>query len=374
MLRSATLFYFGWLPVLSDRGDGPVLSMNYEPTLTVLIAAHNEADIIGARLDNVFDQAYPIDKLQVIVASDWSTDSTDDIVRKYSDQEVLLCRATQRGGKIAALRAAEPYICGEVIVFSDADSTFLPGSLQKLARHFSDAKLGAVSGREVRPPGKRQANGRGEGLYNRLETQVKRLEAKVGNQVLLHGGIFAIRRELLPYVPDHLTHDAIVPARLVLDGYRVGYEPDAISLEAYELDSHQDWLRRIRTVMQAYQSYQYVRQVLNPLRSGFYAVQVWSHRLLRWLVLPFLAIIFVSSALLAVHSMLYLVLVGLQLLAYLVATVGFLLDRADRRPAFFYFPFYFMYLHSAAIYALWLSWKGQKITTWRPAVRSAARS
>jgi cellulose synthase/poly-beta-1,6-N-acetylglucosamine synthase-like glycosyltransferase len=348
--------------------------MDYEPGLTVLIAAYNEEDVISARLENLLSQEYPRNKLQVIVASDGSTDRTDEIVRGYSERNVLLVRAEGRGGKIAALRVAEPAIQGEVVIFSDADSTFLPSALKSLARHFSDPKVGAVTGREVRPPGKLKGKGQGEGLYNRIETQVKRLEGRVGNQVLLHGGICAVRQELLPYVPDHLTHDAIVPARLVLDGFRVVYEPEAVSMEAYELDSRQDWQRRIRTVIQAYQSYLYVKQVLNPLRSGFYAVQVWSHRFLRWLVLPMLIITFVSNALLAIDSRLYFYLLDMQLLAYLASGVGYALDRMGRQHIFFYFPFYFMYIHAAAFYALWLSWRGQKVTTWRPAARSARTS
>ncbi len=362
-----------WLLAHSKRPVMPAhfqpLPAHYQPALTVLIAAYNEEEVMGPRLENVLSQEYLAEKLQVIVASDGSTDRTDEIVRTYAERGVLLVRSEPRSGKIAALRSAEPHIRGEVVVFSDADSTFLPGALKYLARHFANPKVGAVTGREMRPPSKDQGKGRGEGLYNRIETQVKRLEAKVGNQVLLHGGIFAMRRELLPYVPDHLTHDAIVPARLTLDGYRVDYEPQAVSLEAYELDSRQDWHRRIRTVMQAYQSYLYVKEALNPFKSGFYAVQIWSHRFLRWLVLPLLVITFVSSLLLAPHSLVYLILTGLQLLAYLAATVGYLLDRNGKRPAFFYFPYYFVYIHTAAFYALWLSWRGQKVTTWRLAAR-----
>jgi cellulose synthase/poly-beta-1,6-N-acetylglucosamine synthase-like glycosyltransferase len=365
-----------WLIACFKQMPSPTSSSpaNFEPALTVLIAAFNEEDSINSRLENILKQDYPTDRLQVIVASDGSTDGTDEIVRSYSERGVLLVRSEPHAGKITALRAAEPAIQGQVVVFSDADSSFLPGALQKLAQNFNDPKLGAISGRELRPAKERLGMGRGEGLYNRIETLVKRLEGRVGNQVLLHGGIFAMRGELLPYIPDYLTHDAIVPARLVLAGYKVGYEPEAVSLEPYELDSRQDWHRRIRTVMQAYQSYLYVKEALNPLRSGFFAIQVWSHRILRWLVLPLLVIIFVNSLLLAGHSVLYLTLMGLQALAYLAAGVGFLLDRSGKRPAFFYFPFYFVYIHSAAFFALCLSWKGQKVTTWHPVVRSNART
>jgi len=342
---------------------------SYQHPITVLIAAHNEEAVIAPKLDNILGQDYPSDLLQVIVASDHSTDRTDQIVRGYAGRGVVLCRADQHGGKIAALRAAEHLINGQVVVFTDADAVFQPGAIRTLVRHFKDPKVGAVSGREIRPGTGPQDKGKGEGLYNRIETLVKRLEARVGNLVVLHGGIFAIRRELLPYVPDHLTHDGIVPCQLTLDGYVVRYEPQAVSVEAYHLDSRQDFKRRIRTVLQAYQSYLSVKEALNPFRTGFFAIQVWSHRILRWFVFPILMVVLITNLLLVGQSPFYLALAVLQGICYLLAMIGFLLDRAGLRPGLFYFPFYFVYLHLAAFYAILLSWSGRNIATWQSSRR-----
>lgn len=337
-----------------------------QPTLTILIAAHNEESVIGQKLDNLLEQAYPPELLQIIVASDHSTDRTDEIVQSYASRGVILSRAPEHAGKIAALRAAEPLITGQVVLFTDADSFFQPGALVNLARHFSDPQVGAVSGRETRPV---TSQGKGEGLYNRIETLVKRLEGKVGDQVLLHGGIFAMRRELLPYVPNHLTHDAIVPLQLVLKGYRIRYEPEAVSEEAYNLDTRQDWTRRIRTVMQAYQSYQYVKDALNPAKTGFYALQVLSHRFMRWFVFPVLLLVFISNLLLLPVSPIYQAIFILQALCYFLALIGFLLDRAGKQITIFYFPFYFLYIHLAAFNAILLTWRGSQVATWHPAQR-----
>lgn len=340
---------------------------DFEPSLTLLLAAYNEEAVIRARLENLLAQDYPAAKLQIVVASDQSSDRTDAIVQEYASRGVLLCRARQHAGKIAALRDAEPHITGQVVVFTDADAMFQPRALRLLARHFADPTVGAVSGRETRPGAGPAGQGRGEGLYNRIETLAKTLESQVGSQVLLHGGIFAMRRELLPYVPDHLTHDATVPLELVLKGYRVLYEPQATTVEAYHLDSRQDWARRIRTVAQAYQSYLYVKDALNPIKTGFYALQVCSHRFMRWFVFPVLVLVGLSSLLLWGQAPIYRLLVAAQGFCYALAFVGFLLDRAGKRPFVFYFPFYFVYIHLAAIYAIWLTWRGQKVTTWRTA-------
>ena len=361
------LLLFSLSKLMQFKPTAVSLQQDFQPALTVLVAAYNEEAVIGERLENILAQGYPLGLLQVIVASDQSTDRTDEIVQGYAARGVLLCRAAQHGGKIAALRDAEPHITGQVVVFTDADAMFQPGALRKLARHFADPKVGAVSGRETRPGASPTGMGKGEGLYNRIETLVKTLESRLGDQVLLHGGIFAMRRELLPYVPDHLTHDAIVPLDLVLKGYRVSYEPEATTVEAYHLDSKQDWRRRIRTVAQAYQSYLYVREAMSPLKTGFYALQVWSHRFVRWFVFPVLTVVLLSNLLLWGQAPVYRVLAVLQGLCYVCAGVGFLLDRAGKRPVIFYFPFYFVYIHLAAFYAIWLTWRGEKVTTWRTA-------
>ncbi len=339
---------------------------NYSPTVTVLIAAHNEEKVIRQRLENILAQGYPRDRLQVIVASDASTDGTERIVQEYENRGVLLCRLYPQGGKVAALRAAEKSITGQVVVFTDADTTFEPGAIQTLVSHFEDPQVGAVTGRETRPD---TGKGKGEGLFNRIETLTKRYEGKVGNQVLLHGGIFAMRRELLPYVPDHLTHDAIVPPQLALQDFRTLYEPEAVSVEAYNLDSSHDWRRRIRTVSQSLQSYLYVKDALNPFKSGFYALQIWSHRFMRWFLFPVLVLILLSNLALLGTSAIYQVLAILQGICYLFALIGFLLDRVGRQPALFYFPYYFIYIHLAAFCAVVLTWKGEKVATWNTAVR-----
>lgn len=365
--------YLAWLGILAAFRRPPPEPEPFTPPLTVLLAAYNEAGVIRQRLENLLSQDYPPELVQILVSSDGSDDGTDEIVRavaqEHPERQILLRRSLQRQGKIAALRQLEAEIRGEVVVFTDADALFQPGALRALARHFRDPQVGAVSGQERRPPSGVAGRGRGEGLYNRLETQVKRLEGRLGDQVMVNGGIFAVRRALLPEVPDHLTHDAIVPVTLRLQGLRTRYEPQAVSVEAYELDTAQDWRRRIRTVMQAFQSYLYVPQALNPLRTGWYALQILSHRFLRWFVLPVLALTLLSSLLLWPQGGVYALGAGAQLACYLAAALGAWLDRRGKRPALFYFPFYFVYIHAAAFYAIWLTAQGRKVAAWQPAVR-----
>ena len=337
---------------------------NFQPPLTVLIAAHNEEAVIARKLEDTLAQGYPPHLLQIIVASDHSTDRTDHIVRSYADRGVVLCRSDQHAGKIAALRAAEPLITGDIVLFTDADAFFQPGAIPNLVRRFVDPKVGAVSGREIRPTTTPEGKGKGEGIFNRIENLVKQLESRVGNLVVLHGGIFAMRRELLPYVPNHLTHDGIVPSKLTLEGYIVAYEPTAISVEEYNLNTRQDYQRRIRSVIQAFQSYLFVSDALNPLKTGFFALQVWSHRIMRWFVFPVLVLVLFTNLILLAQSPFYIITALLQGLCYLLAFIGLLLDRMGSQPTLFYIPFYFVYIHLAVFWAILLSWRGVNISTW----------
>ena len=265
------------------------------PTVTIYIAAYNEEKVIREKIINTLEMDYPREKIQVLVTSDCSTDRTDEIVQEFSSDGVVLVRSCPRLGKIVALRNAESHITGELVLFTDADAILSSNAIKALVRRFVDPKVGAVTGREVRQPITSTGKGVGEGIYNRIDTKIKTLEGLIGNQVVVHGGIFMIRRSLLPYVPDHLTHDSIVPLQLSLTGYKTLYEPDALSYEAYNLDTSQDWHRRIRTILQAMQSYLYKKEALNPIKSGFYAFKIWSHRFSRWFILPAMIIALLSN-------------------------------------------------------------------------------
>lgn len=366
--------YLALLWLLSRFRAQDLLVGEIFPKVTVLIAVFNEEKIIQAKIENTLALDYPPDQIQILIASDSSSDRTDDIVSEYANLGVTLVRCSPRQGKIAALRAAENLITGELVLFTDADSMLDLDSLRLLTRSFIDPKVGAVSGREKRPPSGDNGKGKGEGLYNRIDTAIKTLEGSLGNQVGVHGGIFLVRRTLLPYVPDHLSHDAIVCLRLTLSGYKTLYEPEALSFEVYDLDTIQDWQRRVRTVLQSIQSYLYVKEALNPLKTGFFAFQIWSHRFSRWFVFPVLIMALVANLLLVRLSPLYQTFAVIQLVCYMLALVGFRLDSIGKQPAIFYFPFYFVYIHIAAFWAVLLHLSRRKMTTWRPTERETAHT
>lgn len=345
-----------------------VVQADIAPRVSLLIAARNEQEVIGAKLENALAQDYPEDKLEVIVVSDASTDRTDEIVNGYAGQGVLLNRVPEGKGKVNAINATVPLTTGEVLVFSDADSGYEPDAIRKLARNFADPQVGAVTGEERRIAAA-SGEGMGEGLYAQLDNRIKRLEGQLGSMVMVNGGFFGIRRELYPFLEPHLIHDSIVPCLLKLQGYQTAYEPEAISVETYPLNSAGDFRRRIRTVLQAFYSYLAVPQALNPLRTGWYALELFSHRFTRWFVLPWLAVALIANLALASEGILYLGLLSAQLVCYGLALIGWLLDRAGKQVRLFYLPYYFVYIHLAAFVAVLQAMLGRRVATWTPTVR-----
>ncbi len=371
MIAYATVGYLALLQVVVLVKRRPVVQVDITPGVSLIIAAHNEEGVIAGKLENSLALEYPSDRLQIIVASDRSTDGTDEIVRGFADRGVILSRVSDGQGKVNALNATVPLATGEVVVVSDADSTYAPDAIRKLVRNFADPEVGAVTGEERRVAAA-SGEGLGESLYVRLDNRIKRLEGQLGSAVMVNGGFFAVRRSLYPAIDPHLTHDAVVPSLLTLAGYRTAYEPEAISIEAYPLDAAGDFRRRVRTVLQAFSSYLSVPQALNPLRTGWYAVKLVSHRFSRWFVFPCLVVALVANGALASTGPPYGGLLAAQLICYGLALAGWLLDRSARRVRACYIPYYFVYVHLAAFIGVVQAMLGKRVATWTPTERRVA--
>ncbi len=367
----ANIGYALLLWIISRFVHREVKAADISPTVSFLIAAHNVESVIAAKLENTLASDYPPEKLQIIVMSDASTDRTDEIVHNFAGRGVVLNTIPIKSGKQNAINQTLPIAKGDILVFSDADSTYAPDVLRKLVCNFAEPEVGAVTGEEIRIP-TQSGKGTGEGLYTRLDNLIKRLEGQLGCVVMVNGGFFSIRRVLYPIMEPYLIHDAVVPSHLVLQGYRTAYEPEAHSFEVYPLDTKGDFNRRLRTISQAFYSYLSVSQALNPFRTGWYAVKLFSHRFTRWFVFPWLLVAFITNMLLTRYQPIYMVVFVGQIFCYACAALGWLLDSLDRRIKLFYFPFYFLYIHLAAFIAVVQSLSGKRIATWTPTERVAA--
>jgi cellulose synthase/poly-beta-1,6-N-acetylglucosamine synthase-like glycosyltransferase len=354
---------------LPRTADNRLERADITPAVSLLIAARNEEAVIAEKLENTLALDYPRDRLQVIVMSDASTDRTDEIVRGYADRGIMLHAVPGCLGKPNAMNATVPLATGEIILISDANSMYATDALRQMTCNFADPRVGCVTGEERRVATAEGA-GLGESLYCRLDNWIKRLEGRVGSMVMVNGGFVAIRRELYPKLDPRLNFDLVWAPLLQLRGYRTVYEPEAVSVETYPLDSTGDFRRRTRTVMQAFYSYLAVPQALNPLRTGWYAVRLLSHRFVRWFVLPALAVALLANAGLAGAGPFYLGLLIVQLACYAAALAGWLLDRAGRRFLPFYIPYYFVYVHTAAFAGVCKALAGRRVTSWTPTERT----
>ena len=251
----------------------------FEPSITVVIAAFNEAREIRDTVTNKLDQNYPRDRLNVIVVSDGSTDGTDEIIRGLSEMDpgrVRLLRQEPRQGKTQALNLALRHVSTDLVVFSDANSIYAPGALRALSRAFADASVGYVTGQLVYSNPTESGISEGSGVYMSYENMLRAAETKLGSVVGVDGGLDAVRRELyMPMRPDQLP-DFVLPLSVVERNKRVVYEPDAVVCEPGLADSGAEFRMRVRVSLRSLWALYDKRALLNPLRYPVFAWQLIS--------------------------------------------------------------------------------------------------
>ncbi|MDM7859629.1 glycosyltransferase family 2 protein [Alteromonas sp. ASW11-36] len=252
------------------------------PFLTLIITAHNEAHRIGEKLDNTMTLEYPKDKLDIVVASDNSTDETDAIVESFAQKGVRLVRATERLGKENAQLQAIKTVEKGIIVFSDVATKIEPDGLTKLAKYFDDPNVGAISSEDrfISKEGKVA----GEGAYVKYEMWLRKQESQLAGLVGLSGSFFAARREVCEKWDIHSPSDFNTALNSASLGLKAVTAPDVLGYYTDLADPSKEYNRKIRTVIRGMTALERHPEVLNPFRHGWFAFQVISHKLLRWTV------------------------------------------------------------------------------------------
>jgi len=325
-----------------------------EPTVTLLIPAHNEAAVIRQKIENSLALDYPAEELQIRVISDGSDDGTDRIVAEYEPRGVELQRIEERAGKPNALNLAVPQARGEILLLCDANTMFARDAVRRLTRHFADEQVGAVTG-DVRLASADVAYGEGESLFYRLERFIQRCESRWWTVIGVDGGMYAVRREL--YVanrPDTLIDDFVIAMNVARAGRRVVYDSKAVATEDAVVDWAQEFRRRTRTTAGGFQALFGGRGWPRWNQPGLWWGYL-SHKVLRW-ISPFLLLALVAGnvAAVAVGSAnvwrwdLCLGLLVLQGLFYALAAVGVVLG-GRRLPRILCVPYYFCLTNAAAL-------------------------
>lgn len=370
-LSALALFYtyVGYpllLALLSFFRRRPVCRGEYQPFVSVVITAYNEERDLAAKLENTLALDYPPKLLEILVASDCSTDRTDEISREFATRGVRLHRQRARLGKTAAQNAAVELARGDVILFSDATTLYQPNVLRMMMPNFADVTVGCVAGRLIYVDPADSSVGRGALSYWNYETLIKRRESRIGSLIGASGCLYAVRRSA--YVP--LYHEAcsdfIIATKMVEQGLRAVYEPDAICTEETNAQIKKEMKMRVRVIAQTFTDLWRHRAMMNPLRSGFYAVQLLSHKVMRYAVPHLLIALLATSAILAPGSNFYLIALILQLGCYLSAFAAWALDRAGVHNRLLALPQYFLLANVASLIACCQFLRGERYARWEP--------
>jgi cellulose synthase/poly-beta-1,6-N-acetylglucosamine synthase-like glycosyltransferase len=338
----------------------------YEPTVSVIITAYNEERDLPAKIANTLELDYPLEKLELIVASDSSTDRTDDIVREFANRGVRLWRQPERLGKTAAQNAAVEIATGDVILFSDATTFYRPDVLRVMMPNFADSSVGCVAGRLIYVDDEESATGKGAKSYWNYETFLRRHESQAGSLIGASGCLYAVRRTAyVPMYPEACS-DFLIATKMVEQGLRVVFEPNAVCTEETNRQSARELRMRVRVITQTITDLWRHRGMMNPFRSGFFAVQLFSHKVLRYCVPFWLLLMLAVSIALAPVSRWFAIVAAVQILFYGMALLGYLFDRAGVRVLILHLPQYFVLANLASLIACYKFLSGERYARWEP--------
>jgi cellulose synthase/poly-beta-1,6-N-acetylglucosamine synthase-like glycosyltransferase len=337
------------------------------PTVSLVMAAYNEEKVLREKLENSLALDYPKDRLEIVVASDGSTDSTNAIAKAYANQGVTLYEVTPRGGKMRALNLTIPKTQNEILVLSDANTMYRPDAIRKLVRHFADPTVGAVTG-DVRLIDAADSHSHSEGLYYRYEHWLQSQESRLGSIIGVDGAMYAVARHLFRPPSDSIILDDFVISMTVARlGYRVLYDPEAVATEQGTLSSREEFRRKVRIISGGVQALK-KGEGLPDWNQPFLMFCYVSHKLLRWVLPCFLLLVLLSSIILA-QEPIYLLALLAQTFFYAIA-VGYGANILGlRRVRGSGIPYYFCLVNGAALVGLWKGLWGTQKVTWQRTTR-----
>lgn len=354
------------LVVLSYFRNRPVLAGDIQPMVSFVITAYNEEARIKEKIENSLQQQYPRERLDIVVASDCSSDRTEEIVRSYAVSGVRLVRAQERRGKEAAQKLAVSQTSGEILVFSDVATTLPPYGIANIVKSFNDPTVGCVS--SVDQFVDAQGNLSGEGAYVKYEMLLRQLETKVNTLVGLSGSFFAARRTVCSPWADDLQSDFNTLLNSMKAGLRGVSDPGSVGYYKNLTDEKKEYQRKVRTVLRGIAVLMRSLPMLNPFRYGIFAWQLCSHKLCRWLV-PFAMIgALVSNSVLAIDSVPYRVLLLAHVLFYTIAAAYAGCSWMPKSNVF-RLPSFFVVVNLSILDAWMRYFRGDRVFRWEPSKR-----
>ena len=368
------LFVLLLLKRLVYKPESTLYSFTELPSVTLIIAAYNEESIIREKIENTLLLSYPLNKLNYIVVTDGSTDNSAVIVAEYP--QIILMHREGRTGKINAVHRAMQQVNTEIVIFTDANTFLNQDALINISRHYKNQLVGAVAGeKRVRIDQKSDATA-GEGIYWKYESKLKKWDSDLNSVVGAAGELFSIRTSLYePVEKDTLLDDFIISMRIAAKGFKIVYEPEAFAMETSSENIKEELKRKVRIAAGGIQSILRLKELLNVFRYPILSFQYISHRVLRWTVIPFLIIfVFALNILIIIQgsSVLYLIFFSGQIIFYMAAALGWLLEKRQLRNKFLFIPYYFVLMNYAVLAGIKRFYTGAQQVTWDKAKRKAS--
>lgn len=343
------------------------------PTITLMICAYNEEDVVAEKMENTLAIDYPRNKFRIMWVTDGSNDRTNELLKAYPEVDIVF--SPERRGKSAALKHGLRELQTRYVAFTDANTMINSGALREIVRLFMDPTVGCVSG-EKRVTAKKEGEmaAEGEGLYWRYESILKKWDSELYSTMGAAGELYAIDPTLVREVPDEaLLDDFMMSMYVIKDGKRIAYAPDAYAQEYGSANIHEESKRKRRIAAGGLQSIWWLRSMLNPFRQPIVTFQYVSHRVLRWSLTPvamaLLLIINIALVVMGSHQI-YTIMLILQAIFYLIAFAGWLQNHYGHRNKLLYAAYYFVFMNLNVFRGMAYLRSHGKNGTWEKAKRS----
>jgi cellulose synthase/poly-beta-1,6-N-acetylglucosamine synthase-like glycosyltransferase len=346
---------------------------DFEPEVSLVISAYNEADFIEKKIQNSLDLDYPSEKLKLLFITDGSNDQTPDIIRKYG--QIQLLHQPERRGKVAAMNRAMQFVRTPYVIFSDANTLLNKACVREIVKHYADPKVGGVAGeKKILSREKDKAAGAGEGLYWKYESFLKKLDSEFYSVVGAAGELFSVKTALFHIASENtIIEDFVQSLQICKDGFVIRYEPMAYAIETASASMREEQKRKIRISAGAFQAMVILKDLFNLFKYPVLSFQFISHRILRWTLCPVcLFILFISNGVIVYleAGWFYLVIFLCQLIFYVLAWIGWVFASRNLRIKVFYVPYYFMFMNLSVILGFYRFLRKRQTALWEKAARN----
>ncbi|HLJ90398.1 MAG TPA: glycosyltransferase family 2 protein [Candidatus Angelobacter sp.] len=367
-LLALVYVYLGYpllLSLIASLRRSRTAELGYTPAISVLIAACNEEAGIRQKLEQTVQLEYPADKLEILVLSDGSQDRTDEIVNAFPDPRVRLVRIPQRMGKTNAQNEGVKQAKGEVLIFSDATTIYHSLALRYLAANYSDPRVGAVSGRyKYFDPNESSPTGMGTMAFWNYENNIKVSQSRISTLTGCCGCIYSVRKSAYTDLAPDVISDLVQPLWAIQKGYRVVFEDRALAYEETTESTSEEFSMRVRVITRGMRGLLSVPELLKPWKNPWTAFQLFSHKILRWLV-PVLLLLVLCGNLALLHQPVFRSFLVLQLCFYALALLQTIVPL-HRQWKILGVPLYFCTLNAAALMSTIELLRGKKYVVWQP--------